>query len=70
MSLAAEVWQRPCGALPFGDCVEFRVWAPLASGVAVRIRDREHELAPVDDGVWTSEVFADPGDDYLFAIDG
>ncbi|MGN6799293.1 MAG: alpha-amylase family glycosyl hydrolase [Gaiellaceae bacterium] len=70
MSLAAGVWQRPCGALPFEDCVEFRVWAPLVSGVAVRIHGREHELARLDDGVWAAEVFADPGDDYVFAIDG
>ncbi|HEU5372857.1 MAG TPA: alpha-amylase family glycosyl hydrolase [Gaiellaceae bacterium] len=68
--MAAQVWQRPCGALPFDDGVEFRVWAPRASQVAVRVHDREHPLDRVDDGIWAAEVFADPGDDYLFALDG
>jgi maltooligosyltrehalose trehalohydrolase len=70
MTVAAQVWQRPCGALPFDDGVEFRVWAPRASQVAVRVHDREHPLDRVDDGIWAAEVFADPGDDYLFALDG
>lgn len=70
MTVAAQVWQRPCGALPFDDGVEFRVWAPRASQVAVRVHDREHQLKRVDDGIWAAEVFADPGDDYLFALDG
>jgi maltooligosyltrehalose trehalohydrolase len=70
MSVTARVWRRPCGALPVDDGVEFRVWAPSASRVAVRVHDREHPLDRADDGVWTAEVFADPGDDYLFALDG
>jgi maltooligosyltrehalose trehalohydrolase len=70
MSVAAEVWQRPCGAVPFDDCVEFRVWAPNTEHVGVRVHDREHPLDRFDDGVWVAEVFADPGDDYLFALDG
>ncbi len=70
MSVAAQVWQRPCGALPVDDGVEFRVWAPGASRVAVRVHDREHALEPADGGVWTAELFADPGDEYLFALDG
>jgi maltooligosyltrehalose trehalohydrolase len=70
MSVSAGVWQRPCGALPLENCVEFRVWAPHAGKVAVRVHGREHALSRVDDGVWSVEVFADPGDDYLFALDG
>ncbi|HEY1514319.1 MAG TPA: alpha-amylase family glycosyl hydrolase, partial [Gaiellaceae bacterium] len=70
MTVAAQVWRRPCGALPFDDGVEFRVWAPRPSRVAVRVHDREHPLERVDDGIWAAEVFADPGDDYLFAPDG
>jgi len=70
MTVAAQVWQRPCGALPFDDGVEFRVWAPRASQVAVRVHESEHPLDRVDDGIWAAEVFADPGDDYLFALDG
>jgi maltooligosyltrehalose trehalohydrolase len=70
MSVAAQVWQRPCGALPVDDGAEFRVWAPRASRVAVRVHDRDHALERAADGVWTAEVFADPGDDYLFALEG
>ena len=71
MSMVTEVWRRPCGALPLDEGgVEFRVWAPAASRLAVRVHDREHPLERADDGVWTAEVFADAGDDYLFVLDG
>ncbi|HWJ30705.1 MAG TPA: alpha-amylase family glycosyl hydrolase [Gaiellaceae bacterium] len=71
MSTAAQVWQRPLGALPLEDgAVEFRVWAPAASHLAVRVHDRDHPLEHVGDGIWSAEVFADAGDDYLFVLDG
>ena len=71
MSAVTQVWQRPCGAVPLTEGgVEFRVWAPGASRVAVRLHDRKHPLERLEDGVWTTDVFADPGDDYLFALDG
>jgi maltooligosyltrehalose trehalohydrolase len=71
MSSATQVWQRPCGALLLDEGgVEFRVWAPTASRVAVRIHDSDHPLERVEDGVWTAEIFADAGDDYLFVLDG
>jgi maltooligosyltrehalose trehalohydrolase len=70
MSSVTELWQRPCGALPLDDGgVEFRVWAPHAAHVSVRVNDREHPLERSDDGVWTAEAFADAGDDYLFVLD-
>ena len=50
--------------------MEFRVWAPAASRVSVRVQGGEHELAPAGEGVWAAEVAAEPGDDYLFVLDG
>jgi maltooligosyltrehalose trehalohydrolase len=71
--MSTDVWQRPqpLGAVPLSEgVVEFRVWAPSAAGVAVRVRGAEHELAPAGDGVYAAEVSAEPGDDYLFVLDG
>jgi maltooligosyltrehalose trehalohydrolase len=71
MSTAAQLWQRPFGALPLEDGgVELRVWAPLASRLTARVHDREHALEQTGDGVWSTELFADPGDDYVFVLDG
>jgi maltooligosyltrehalose trehalohydrolase len=49
--------------------VEFRVWAPSASGVAVRVNGADHDLADAGEGVFAGEVAAAPGDDYLFVLD-
>jgi maltooligosyltrehalose trehalohydrolase len=65
-----QVWQRPFGAVPLEESgVEFRVWAPSAAVVAVRLHGRDHELEPVGEGVFAGELFADPGDDYLLVLD-
>jgi maltooligosyltrehalose trehalohydrolase len=68
--MSAQVWQRPFGAVPLseGD-VEFRVWAPSTSRVAVRVRREERELRSIGQGIYTSVVPAEPGDDYLFVLD-
>jgi maltooligosyltrehalose trehalohydrolase len=59
------------GAVPLsGGGVEFRVWAPSAKRVSVRVRGGEHALAPAGDGVYGAELPAEPGDDYLFVLDG
>jgi maltooligosyltrehalose trehalohydrolase len=69
--MSTQVWQRPFGAVPLSEGgVEFRVWAPSASLVTVRVRGGEHELAPAGEGVHAAEVAAEPGDDYLFVLDG
>jgi maltooligosyltrehalose trehalohydrolase len=69
--VSTQVWQRPFGAVPLsGGGVEFRVWAPSASRVGVRVRGNEHDLEPVGDGVHAAEIAAAPGDDYLFVLDG
>jgi maltooligosyltrehalose trehalohydrolase len=59
------------GATPVGsDRVEFRVWAPGADAVAVRVRAAQHELERADDGTWSRDVYAGVGDDYDFVVDG
>ena len=69
--MATQVWQRPFGAVPLsGGGVEFRVWAPSAARVSVRVRGGEHELTPVGEGVYAAEVAAEPADDYLLVLDG
>jgi maltooligosyltrehalose trehalohydrolase len=66
-----QVWQPALGAVPLAEGgVELRVWAPSASRLAVRVHERDHPLDEVGEGVWVGEVFADPGDDYLFVLDG
>ncbi|HVW87886.1 MAG TPA: hypothetical protein VHC01_00340, partial [Gaiellaceae bacterium] len=69
--MSTQVWQRPFGAVPLEDgTVELRVWAPAASRVAVRIHGADEELRHIGEGVHAGEVFADPGDDYVFVLDG
>src|SRR5215472_10309604 len=57
------------GAIPYGpDRVEFRVWAPDADSVSVRVREREHGLERADDGTWSADVPAQAGDDYVYRL--
>jgi len=63
-------WERPLGARPLdGERVEFRVWAPRAERVAVRLGGRELALEPVGFGVYEVVAPARAGDDYLFVLD-
>ena len=64
-----ESWPQ-LGAFTRGDRVEFRVWAPAAEEVSVRVRGREHPLAPEGDGLFSTVVEASSGDDYVFVLDG
>jgi maltooligosyltrehalose trehalohydrolase len=68
--MSTQVWQRPFGAVPLEEGgAEFRVWAPSASTIAVRLHGSDHELGEIGDGVFAGELLADPGDDYLFVLD-
>jgi maltooligosyltrehalose trehalohydrolase len=59
------------GALPQpGGGVRFRVWAPNARSVDVRIGGESHALAPEAGGAFTGVLRARPGDDYLYVLDG
>lgn len=71
-----RAWSRlRAGAevLPDGG-VEFRVWAPRASSLAVRIEGARETTAPMtrgDDGVFEVRVpSARAGDEYMYVIDG
>ncbi len=59
------------GARPRGDgTTAFRVWAPRASAVGVRIGGETHPLAALDRGFFEGALRAEPGDDYLYVLDG
>ncbi len=64
-------FERRLGAHPAGDgraC--FRVWAPRADRIALRLDGAEHPLEPAGLGVYETAVEAEPGSDYAFAVDG
>jgi maltooligosyltrehalose trehalohydrolase len=59
-------FERPLGATPDG----FRVWAPKAERVAVRVGREEHALEPEGLGVWSGAPPWRAGDDYWVLLDG
>jgi maltooligosyltrehalose trehalohydrolase len=64
-------FERPLGARPVGDgVVEFRVWAPHAARVAVRVAGADHELADEGLGVRAGRIRARHREDYLIVADG
>jgi maltooligosyltrehalose trehalohydrolase len=64
-------WERPLGARPCGDgTVQFRVWAPRAESIALRLRDHDVELEDAGYGVHETVAPARDGDDYWFVLDG
>ena len=70
-STRSHLGQRLLGATPTaGGSVTFRVWAPNARDVAVRVRGGVHQLAEEGEGVWAAEVAAGAGDDYLYVLEG
>jgi maltooligosyltrehalose trehalohydrolase len=59
------------GAIPTGPgVVEFCVWAPNATAVAVRLETGDHALERTGPGTWFAEVPAAAGDDYRYVLDG
>jgi len=59
------------GALPVAsDRVEFRVWAPNADSVAVRLATGDLPLERTGPESWTGDVAARAGDDYWLVVDG
>jgi maltooligosyltrehalose trehalohydrolase len=65
----AVTWPR-LGAFPHGDgSVEFRVWAPTARTVAVRIGGREHPLRETGEGLFAGEAPGGRGDEYVYVLD-
>ena len=64
-------WERRLGARALGDgnC-EFRVWAPRAETIALRLRGSEVGLSDAGGGVYDVVAPAQAGDDYAFVLDG
>jgi maltooligosyltrehalose trehalohydrolase len=59
------------GAIPRPDhTVEFRVWAPTARTLSVRLEEETYQLASEQDGVFAATLPGAPGDLYRFVIDG
>jgi maltooligosyltrehalose trehalohydrolase len=51
--------------------MNFRVWAPQARTVALAVGGTQIPMTARADGWWTAEaVFAAPGTDYAFRLDG
>ena len=64
-------WERPLGAVPRpGGGVEFRVWAPHARSIALRVHGHDLQLDDAGYGVYETSTDARPGDDYVFVVDG
>ena len=69
--VAEYPWERPLGARPRADgSTEFRVWAPHAGSVALRLGDHEIDLGDAGYGVYETLAPARAGDDYWFVLDG
>ncbi len=64
-------WERPLGSRPRADgTVEFRVWAPHAQSISLRLGDRDLPLEDAGYGVYETVAPAGAGDDYWFVLDG
>jgi maltooligosyltrehalose trehalohydrolase len=70
-SAAQYPWERPLGARVAGDGrAEFRVWAPGATTIALRVAGRAHALQDAGHGVHEATIEAAAGSDYVFVVDG
>jgi maltooligosyltrehalose trehalohydrolase len=70
--VSAELpFERPLGSRPLGDgTVEFRVWAPRAESIALRLGSRDLTLDDAGYGVYETVVDATDGDEYWYVVDG
>jgi maltooligosyltrehalose trehalohydrolase len=68
--ISVATGRRVLGAVPQAEGeVEFRVWAPAARSVSVRVGGGDHALSPVGDGVFEGSAVADEGADYVYVLD-
>ena len=69
---AAEYpWERPLGARPRSDgTTEFRVWAPRAESISLRVAGRDVALSGAGYGIYEAVTTALPGDDYWYSVNG
>ncbi len=69
--VAEYPWERPLGARPRADGgVEFRVWAPRAQSVSLRLNGHDVQLGDAGYGIYETAAEARAGDDYVFVLDG
>jgi maltooligosyltrehalose trehalohydrolase len=67
----AYPWERPLGARLIGDGqAEFRVWAPRADTVALRLGARDLPLRDAGYGIHETVAETAAGADYWFVVDG
>ena len=67
----AYPWERPLGARQLGDGrIEFRVWAPHAGSISLRLGEDDVQLQDAGFDVYEVVAPARAGDDYWFVIDG
>jgi maltooligosyltrehalose trehalohydrolase len=70
-ALVVYPWERTLGARPLDDGrAEFRVWAPKARRLQLRVGEREYTLDPAGYGVHEGVVSARAGEDYVYVVDG
>jgi maltooligosyltrehalose trehalohydrolase len=64
-------WERSLGARPLGnDLTEFRVWAPNAGQLALRLGETDFPIDAEGYGVFSTVQSAAQGTDYWFVVDG
>jgi maltooligosyltrehalose trehalohydrolase len=67
----AYPWERPLGARPRASgLTEFRVWAPRAHSIALRLASGDVALEHAGHGVYEALAPARGGDEYRFVVDG
>jgi maltooligosyltrehalose trehalohydrolase len=66
-------WERPLGGRPVAGSsseAEFRVWAPRAESISLRVGGEELGMEEIGFGVYETVAAATAGDDYGFVVDG
>ena len=64
-------WERSLGARQIDDqTAEFRVWAPRADSLSLKLSGRELALRDAGHGVLEAVVPARGGEDYSYIVDG
>jgi maltooligosyltrehalose trehalohydrolase len=68
--VTAFPWERPLGAFVEDELTTFRVWAPRAASLALRLRGEDLQMYENDFGVYELEAEAEHGDNYFYLVDG
>ncbi len=67
---APRLRRLPAGADVVGPGrTHFRVWAPPARSITLVLGARTHSLEPEDQGYWSIEADAMPGERYHYRVD-